>query len=248
MLARLQKHHFAYIVLVIFLSTNIGATFAESEAEVDNSKVSQKLKNLKRNPGPKPVVTIYEFRSGVPEIQVKAAQEMFVTALIKSGAFAVAERQRLNEGVNREKQLNASGMTTGNSAGSKLAGASYIFEVVVSEANSGESNTEGGVNVGGMNISGASAKDSIGMDVRIVDASSGLIVDAVNVRKKIESGGVNVSGLGKLAQSIFSMKGKSMPIEADANVKSTHKESVDAALRSCIDTAVLELAKRIGEE
>lgn len=248
MFAGASPRYLTYIVLTAFLTMSAGASLAESEAEVDNSKVSQKLKNLKRKPGSKPIVTIYEFRSSVPEIQVKAAQEMFVTSLIKSGAFAVAERQRLNEGVHRERQLNASGMTTGNSANSKLAGASYVFEVVVSEANSGESNTEGGVSVGGMNVAYGSAKDSIGMDVRIIDTSSGLVIDAVNVRKKIESGGASMSGLGKLAQSFLSLKGKSMPIDADANVKSTHKESVDAALRSCIDTAVLELAKRIGED
>ena len=235
-------------MMAVFMVLNMALAFADSEAEVDNSKVSQKLSNLKRTAGPKPIVAIYEFRSGVPEIQVKAAQEMFVTALIKSGAFAVAERQRLNEGVNREKQLNASGMTTGDSANSKLAGASYVFEVVVSEANANENSNEGGVNVGGMNVAYGSAGDSIGMDVRIIDSSSGLVVDAVNVRKKIESTSTSVSGVGKLVQGFFAKKGKDMPIDADANLKSTHKESVDAALRACIDTAVLELAKRIGED
>lgn len=225
-----------------------GTCFAEEDAEVDNSKTSQKLKSLKRKPGAKPVVTIYEFRSSVPEIQVKAAQEMFVTALIKSGAFAVAERQRLNEGVMREKQLNAAGTTTGTSASRKLAGASYIFEVVVSEANPGESQTEGGLSVGGMDLTHGSAKDGIGMDVRIVDAESGLVIDAVNVRKKIEAANTSVSGVGKLAQSIFSLRGKSLPLNPDANVKSSRKESVDKALRSCIEAAVYELAKRIGED
>jgi curli biogenesis system outer membrane secretion channel CsgG len=236
---------FAVIALLLVF---IGTCFAEKDAEVDNSRSSQKLKNFKRKAGAKPVVTIYEFRSGVPEIQVKAAQEMFVTALIKSGAFAVAERQRLNEGVIREKQLNAAGHTTGTSASRKLAGASYIFEVVVSEANPGESQTEGGVSVGGMDLARGNATDSIGMDVRIIDASSGLVIDAVNVRKKIEATGTSVSGVGRLAQSIFSLKGKSIPLNPDASVKSSRKEGVDKALRSCIEAAVFELAQRLGED
>ncbi|MBI5906255.1 MAG: hypothetical protein HZB86_12050 [Deltaproteobacteria bacterium] len=235
-------------VLVALFAFSAGIAFAEEDAEIDSSKSSQRLKSLKRKAGAKTVVTIYEFRSSVPEIQVKAAQEMFVTALIKSGAFAVAERQRLNEGVMRERQLNASGHTTGTVASKKLAGASYIFEVVVSEANPGESQSEGGVSVGGMDLAHGSAKDGIGMDVRIVDAESGLVVDAVNVRKKIEATGTSVSGLGRLAQSIFSLKGKSVPLNPDANVKSSRKESVDKALRACIETAVHELAKRIGED
>lgn len=236
---------FAVIALLLVL---VGTCFAEEDAVVDTSGTSQKLKSLKRRAGPKPVVTIYEFRSSVPEIQVKAAQEMFVTALIKSGAFAVAERQRLNEGIIREKQLNAAGQTTGTSASRKLAGASYVFEVVVSEANSGESQTEGGLSVGGMDLAHGNAKDSIGLDVRIVDADSGLVTDAVNVRKKIEATSTSVSGIGRLAQSIFSMRGKNLPLNPDANVKSSRKESVDKALRSCIEAAVYELAKRIGED
>ena len=238
----------AGFVVFALLLVLVGTCCAEEDAVVDTSNTSQKLKTLQRKAGPKPVVTIYEFRSSVPEIQVKAAQEMFVTALIKSGAFAVAERQRLNEGVMREKQLNATGQTTGTSASRKLVGASYIFEVVVSEANAGESQTDGGLSVGGMDLGHGSAKDGIGMDVRIVDAESGLVIDAVNVRKKIEATSTSVSGIGKLAQSIFAMKGKTLPLNPDANLKSSRKESVDKALRSCIEAAVYELAKRIGED
>jgi curli biogenesis system outer membrane secretion channel CsgG len=236
-------------ILAVFLTVNIGASFADdSEAEVDNSKVTQKLGKVKRTGGVKPVVTIYEFRSSVPEIQVRAAQEMFVTALIKSGAFAVAERQRLDEGVNREKQLNASGMATGDSANSRLAGANYVFEVVVSEANANENSSQSGARVEGLDIKYGSASDSIGMDVRIVDVSSGLVVDSVNVRKKIESSGASVSGFGALVHNLLAKKGKDMPVNADASLQSNHKEGVDAALRACIDTAVLELAKRMTED
>lgn len=236
---------FALIALLLVL---VGTCFAEEEPEVDNSRTTQKLQSLKRKAGPKPVVTIYEFRSSVPEIQVKAAQEMFVTALIKSGAFAVAERQRLNEGVIREKQINAAGQSTGTSAYSKLAGANYIFEVVVSEANAGERQGEGNLSVGGMDLSRGSATDSIGMDVRIVDAESGLVIDAVNVRKKIEASSTSVSGVGRLAQSFAGLRGKSIPLNPDVSTKSSRKEGVDKALRSCIEAAVHELAMRIGED
>lgn len=260
MRSRTKRASIAGFAIFALLLVSVGTCIAEEDAEVDTSNASQKLKSLKRKPGPKPVVTIYEFRSSVPEIQVKAAQEMFVTALIKSGAFAVAERQRLNEGVMREKQLNAAGQTTGTSASRKLAGASYIFEVVVSEANAGESQTEGGMSAGGMDIALGSAKDSIGMDVRIVDAESGIVIDAVNVRKKIESTSASVSGIGQLAKSFFASKVKSTTLDTvnavsqlsqlnpDANVKSSRKEGVDKALRSCIETSVYELGKRLGED
>jgi curli biogenesis system outer membrane secretion channel CsgG len=141
---------------------------AQSAARVDDSQSSQQLAKVKRSAAPKTAVAIYEFRSAVPEVRVAAAQEMFVTALIKSGAFAVAERQRLNEGVMRERQLNASGVTSGTAATGQIAGARYIFEVVVSEANVGGKESASNMNIGGMTVSGGGTQDSIGMDVRIV--------------------------------------------------------------------------------
>jgi curli biogenesis system outer membrane secretion channel CsgG len=246
--SRTMRASIAGFVAFALLLVLGGTCFAEDEPEVNNTNTSQKLRGLKRKAGPKPVVTIYEFRSSVPEVQVKAASEMFTTALIKSGAFAVAERQRLNEGVIREKQINAAGQSTGTSASSKLAGANYIFEVVVSEANPGESQGEGNLSVGGMDLSHGNAKDGIGMDVRIVDAESGLVVDAVNVRKKIAASGTSVSGLGRLAQSFAGLRGRSIPLNPELSAKSSRKESVDKALRSCIEAAVYELAKRFTED
>ena len=89
---------------------------AQTPARVDDSATAKELGRVQRRAGPKPVVAIYDFRSAVPEVQVGAAREMFVTALIRSGAFTVAERQRLNEGVMRERQLSQSGVTAATPA------------------------------------------------------------------------------------------------------------------------------------
>jgi curli biogenesis system outer membrane secretion channel CsgG len=238
----------AWFLAALFTVVLAGAAFAEDEPEVDQSKTSQKLKSLKRKAGPKPVVTIYEFRSSVPEIQAKAGAEMFMGALVKSGAFAVAERQRLNEGVYREKQMSQAGQTTGDAGSALLAGAELIFEVVISEVNAGETEREGNVSVGGMAVGRGSATDAIGMEVRIVDAKSGLVSDAVTVRKKIKASSTSVSGIGKFAQSLANLRGKNIPLDPDMNTKSSRKESIDNALRSCMEAAVYELAKRYGED
>jgi curli biogenesis system outer membrane secretion channel CsgG len=221
---------------------------AQSAARVDDSQSSKQLAKVKRTAAPKTAVAIYEFRSAVPEVRVGAAQEMFVTALIKSGAFAVAERQRLNEGVMKERQLNAAGVTSGSAATGQIAGARYIFEVVVSEANVGGKSSASNLNLGGMTVSGGSTQDSIGMDVRIVDAQTGLVVDAVNVTKAIESSTSSVSGVGNLLQSLGAMKGKTLPISVDGDTRSSRKEGVDRALRSCIEVAVAELARRLTDD
>ncbi|MEW5882395.1 MAG: CsgG/HfaB family protein [Pseudomonadota bacterium] len=220
---------------------------AQQPAQVDDSPSARELRKLPRKAGERPVVTIYEFRSAVPEIQVGAAQEMFVTALVRSGAFAVAERQRLAEGLMRERQLAQQGVTAGGSIG-QVAAARYVFEVVVSEANAGESESAHGVDIGGMRVQTASAKDGIGLDVRIVDAATGTVVDAVNVVKKVEAASTSVSGVGNLLSSLMARQGRSLPVPVDAQTRSSRKEGVDRALRSCIEVAVAEIARRLNAE
>lgn len=217
---------------------------AQSDARMDDSSSSKGLAKIKRQAGARPAVAIYEFRSAVPEVQAGAAQEMFVTALIKSGSFAVAERQRLNEGVMRERQLNKSGVTTGPAAG-QVAAARYVFEVVVSEANRGASESAQSINIGGLQVGGGKSADAIGMDVRIVDVQTGLVVDAVNVVKEIEASTTSVSGVGSFLRNVT---GVSPPVNVDAEGRSSRKEGVDRALRACIEVAVAELARRLAAE
>jgi curli biogenesis system outer membrane secretion channel CsgG len=236
----------ALISLLAALGTALPAA-AQSNARVDDSASSKDLARLKRAPGARTTVAIYELRSAVPEVPVGAATEMFVTALIKSGAFAVAERQRLNEGVMRERALQSGGVSNAPAAG-QVAGARYVFEVVISEANRGASDSANNVRIGGMTVGGAKSADAIGLDVRIVDVQSGLVVDAVNTVKALESSTTNVSGVGNLLGSLRGLQGKTMKVDVDADHRSSRKESVDRALRACIEVAVAELARRLNAE
>ena len=103
------------ITLAIILALVFGGVCQADDEDpvIDNSRTTKKLQSIKRPKGQRKVVTIYEFRSSVPEVNGAAATDMFTTALIKSGYFAVAERQRLDQGVMREKQLQGSGAATG---------------------------------------------------------------------------------------------------------------------------------------
>lgn len=212
---------------------------------VDDSTTTKKLDRLKSKQAwgaEKKVVTIYKFRSAVPEMHGENATDMFTTALVKSGAFAVAERQRLNDGVMAERQMNAQGLTSGSSSQSKLAGADYIFEGALTEANANKSKTGASGTVKGLGLEGSGAKAEIGLDVRVVDARTGVVLDAVNVRKPVKQGGLSVSGIGAFAQS-FTKKNLQ---GADLNLASEHKEGVDRAVRECIEEAIHELVSRYG--
>lgn len=238
-----------FVIALLAAALSSTSALAQKPARVDDSATARALDNVQRRAGQKPVVAIYDVRSSVPEVQPGAAREMFVTALIRSGAFAVAERQRLNEGVMRERQLAQSGVTAAAPAAQgQVTAARYIFEVVVSEANAGARESATGVNIGGMQVGGGSTADAIGMDVRIVDANTGLVVDAVNVVKELESSTTSVSGVGNLLSSIANLRGRNVPVPVDGETRSTRKEGVDRALRSCIEAAVAALAKRLGED
>lgn len=231
------------------MTFGVGVARADDEPVVDNSKTTQKLKNLQRPLGQRKIVAVHEFRSSVPEVNTKGATDMFMTALIKSGAFAVAERLRLNEGVLREKQMNAMGQASGNTAKRKIAGAQYVFEGVVTEANQGQGKNEGGITVGGMQIGGGNNQDSIGIDVRVVEVDSGTVIDAINVTHAIGSSGVNVSGVGSLVNAMRVRKGRQeVALNPDLNFKTERKDGVDRALRACIELAVAELVQRYGQD
>ncbi|MGE5336980.1 MAG: CsgG/HfaB family protein, partial [Gemmatimonadota bacterium] len=153
---------------------------------------------------------------------------------------------RLNEGVVREKQLQQGGYASGKAAQVQLRGAQYIFEGAVSEANASEQQRSGGIGIAGMQIGGGTNRDSIAVDVRIVDASSGDIVDAITVRKSIKSDSAGVSGVGNLLGTILAQQGRSATYAPDVNVQQQRREGVDTAVREAINQAVIELSQRFA--
>jgi curli biogenesis system outer membrane secretion channel CsgG len=172
---------------------------------------------------------------------------MFTTALIKSGQFRVVERQRLQQDIVSEKQLNAAGQTTGDTAKVQLRGVQYIFEGIVSEANASEDTHQASVNIGGLQLGHGVNKDSIAIDVRVVDANTGDILDSIDVSKVLNDTSSGIGGTAALVGAVAAMRGRQVsPFVPDVNVQNSHKESVNQALRACLEAAVLELVKRVS--
>ncbi len=202
------------------------------------------VKKLPHKAGEPVAVTIYEFRSSINELPARGSTDMFITALSQNAAFHVVERSQLNQSVMAEKQLNAQGLSTGNGGKKKLRGAQYIFEGTISEANSSELQRSSSVGVAGMSVSGGSNRDVIAVDVRIVDASTGDVLDSITVRKSIKSDSKGVSGIGNLLSTVLSRHHADTTYTPDVNVQQQHKESLDQALRAVIAEAVSQLSAR----
>ena len=233
---------------MLALGVALTASGCASEFSKAAPTVSPKLSKLgKKSAEERVAVAIYEVSSAVPELQPRGATEMFKTALVKSGQFRVVERAKLNRGVTIEKQMNAAGQTSGGVAQSQLRGAAYLFQVEITEINAGASTRSTGFNIGGLQIGGASNRDQIGLDVSIVDAANGDVLDAVNVRKDIGGGATSVTGIGALASTVLAQKGKvASPYTPEINHQSTRKGSLDAALREALEEAVHLLIERFG--
>ena len=218
----------------------------QEPARVDAAASTRQLKALPRKTSELIPVSIYEFRSTVSEIQARGATDMFKTALVNSGQFRVVERARLNEGVIREKQLNAGGLSAGRSATQKLTEARYLFEGAITQANAGETQRAGAFGIAGAQIGGSTNRDVIGVDVRVVEVGTGDIVAAVTVQKAITGDSVNVSGIGSLIGTVLAQRGKSTTYVPDVQLQQQRKQSLDVALRAAIDQAVAELAERFA--
>jgi curli biogenesis system outer membrane secretion channel CsgG len=234
-------------IVLIAISFASCATTPYEAPHADSAPTTQVLKKLPRKQGQRVAVTIYEFRSSLPNVSSHTATDMFQTALVQSGQFRVVERARLNEGVVREKQLQQGGYAKGKAAHAQLHGAQYIFEGSLSEANASENQRSGGIAIAGMQIGGGANRDSIAIDVRIVDAASGDILDAITVRKSIKADNASVSGLSNLLGTVMSQKGRSSTYTPDVNLQQERHEGVDAAVRETINQAVIELSQRFAQ-
>ncbi|GMV60351.1 MAG: hypothetical protein AMXMBFR72_34410 [Betaproteobacteria bacterium] len=213
--------------------------------QVADTPTTQALKKLPRKNGEPVAVSIYEFRSSISEVSARAATDMFKTALVQSGQFRVVERARLNEGVLREKQLNAQGMSSGRSAQQPLRDARYLFEGAVTEANAGQNQRSGAINVAGMEVGGGGNADTIAVDVRIVEAATGDIVDSITVKKSVKADSASVSGIGNLIATVMSQRGRTPSVYTpDVRASNSRREGLEAALRAAIEHAVTELARR----
>jgi curli biogenesis system outer membrane secretion channel CsgG len=187
-------------------------------------------------------VAIYEFRSNLPELPARATTDMFVTALTQNGAFKVVERSQLGTSVMQEKQLNSQGLTSGKSSQKQLRDAQYIFEGAISELNESQDQGSSAVGIAGMQLSGGRNHDVLAIDVRIIDAESGDVLDAVTTRREIRSKAAGVAGVGSFLGGMLARHGHDTTYVPDVNVQQQHKDSIDEALRALITDSVAQVA------
>jgi len=120
-----------------------------------------------------------------------ALTEQLTTALINTGRFVVLERKALDE-VLAEQNLGASGRVNPETAATtgRLIGAEWLVKAAITEFTEKKSRSAAGIVVRGVGLGGGKQEAFLAMDVRIVDAATGEVVDSVRADGRARSSGV----------------------------------------------------------
>ncbi|HEV7784133.1 MAG TPA: CsgG/HfaB family protein [Thermoanaerobaculia bacterium] len=146
--------------------------------------------------GEKPRIAVLEFKNKADNQWwyhggAAAAQDVFVTELVKSGKFRVVDREQL-EAMMQEKHLTQSGdidKSTAMKLG-KILGLNYLLTGAVTEYG----NTD--VSGGGGGVSAGKRKFVAALNARLINASTGEVLWADEASQEETSVRVSVFGIG----------------------------------------------------
>ena len=122
-------------------------------------------------------------------------QDMLSSELVSTKAFQVLERKEI-DAVLGEQELGKSGRidrATRAKIG-KIKGAKYLVAATVSSFEENTSGSGGGIGIGGFSIGGRQDKAYIAVDLKVIDTTTGEIVDARTVEASSTSGGLSLGG------------------------------------------------------
>lgn len=155
--------------------------------------------------------------------------DQLTDALIQSGQFVVLERQTLKD-VFDEQALASSGATqkSKSARAGKLTSAQILVKGSITEYAQSSSGSDSGVSFKGFRIGGKKGEAHVGLIIRLIDTTTGEVLDSKRVEGKAKSGGLSLGGSVKGVG--FGTKGfKKTPLG-----KATHK-AIDEAVEFIAD-------------
>ena len=145
----------------------------------------------------RPTVAVIEFKNttSAPWWQNGVGRElsdMLSNELLGTGVFKVVERRKLDN-VLSEQDLGASGRVSKSTAAKmgKVTGAQYLITGSVSNFESSGSKG-GGFSFKGISLGGKKSTVSMGIDIRVINATTGEVEYARTVEATAKSGGMRV--------------------------------------------------------
>lgn len=146
--------------------------------------------------------------------------DMLVSELVSTGSFDVLERQEI-DAVLGEQDLGASGRIDAATKAKigQVKGAKYLVAATVSSYEEDTKGTGGGVRLGGISVGGQQNKAYIAIDLKVIDTTTGAIVDVRTIEAEAKGQGL---GAG-LSYKSFSVRGNTY-----------EKTPAGKAIRACV--------------
>ena len=184
-------------------------------------------------------------------VPVNGIEAMITDALNQSGRFRLVERQAIGN-VMQEQDFGASGRVASPSAAGmgQILGAEYLVEAVITSYDPGVksrstnvggiANALGGSRLGGLGalaggLSVNSSSASLGMNIRLIDATTSEVLFTRQIEREIKESGLSFGGIG------FGGGGA-----MGGFVGAYSRTPIGQAVMASINEAVFELAKQIG--
>jgi curli biogenesis system outer membrane secretion channel CsgG len=120
-------------------------------------------------------------------------QDMLASELASTKAFSVLERKEINA-VLGEQDLGASGRIDPRTRAKigKIKGAQYLVSGTVTAFEEDTKGTGGGIGIMGFRVGGKQDKAYMAVDLKVIDATTGEIVDNRTIEASSESSGFSV--------------------------------------------------------
>ncbi|HPR63588.1 MAG TPA: CsgG/HfaB family protein [Thermoanaerobaculia bacterium] len=146
--------------------------------------------------------------------------DMLASELASKKVFSVLERKEISA-VLGEQDLGASGRIDPSTRAKigKIKGAQYLVAASVSAYEENTKGGGGGISFGGISVGGKKDKAYIAVDLKIIDTTTGEIVDTRTVEATSKSGGLNL-GLYKWG--------------VGSHLEQHSKTPVGKAIRACV--------------
>ena len=199
----MKKNILIFMLLMFVLSLGSGSIYAQEKPRIGVLRFTNQVAGL------------YWWRATV----ASELQDLLASELVSTRAFHVLERKEINA-VLSEQDLSASGRVSQSTLVKmrKIKGAKFLIAGTVAAFE--KTSAKGGkVRFKGLSVGGKKEKTYIAVDVKIIDAETGEIVDARTIEATIKAKAI---GAG-LSVRNFSIAG------ADAKKTPTGK-----AIRACI--------------
>ncbi len=119
--------------------------------------------------------------------------DQLTDALVQSGRFVVLERQTLSD-VLAEQDLASSGraMKSRSARTGKLTSAQVLIKGAITEFALNSSGSGTGIGIGGFRIGSKRGDAHVGLIIRLIDTTTGEVLDSHRVEGKAESGGLSL--------------------------------------------------------